>query len=174
MKALYSFTAGLLSCFFMIPGAYAWDITASGGATGQGQATVRLGVSQQWNQQWFDSSVGHLTGYWDLAYTYWASGKNSNDEHSISISPVLVYEFKTQGAIKPFIELGIGLAGFTGTRVGDKKLGSAFNFEDRIGVGLNIYDTHRVGLRAIHYSNAGLKKPNNGIESYSLYYSMQF
>ncbi|HEJ5409595.1 TPA: acyloxyacyl hydrolase [Pseudomonas aeruginosa] len=29
-----------------------------------------------------------------------------------------------------------------------------------------------VGVRAIHYSNAGLKQPNDGIESYSLFYKI--
>jgi lipid A 3-O-deacylase len=33
---------------------------------------------------------------------------------------------------------------------------------------------HRVGVRVIHYSNAGLSEPNEGIESYSLFYSMNF
>jgi lipid A 3-O-deacylase len=50
-------------------------------------------------------------------------------------------------------------------------LGSSFNFEDRIGAGVKIGDTQRVGIRAIHYPNAGIKEPNDGIESYALFYS---
>ncbi|MBA6129421.1 acyloxyacyl hydrolase, partial [Pseudomonas juntendi] len=44
---------------------------------------------------------------------------------------------------------------------------------DRIGAGLKIGETQKVGIRAIHYSNAGIKQPNDGIESYSLFYSYQ-
>ncbi len=73
---------------------------------------------------------------------------------------------------KPFIEAGIGVAAFSGTRVGDQNLGSSLNFEDRIGAGLKFANGQSVGVRAIHYSNAGLKQPNDGIESYSLFYKI--
>lgn len=75
-------------------------------------------------------------------------------------------------SIKPFIEAGIGVAAFSGTRVGDQNLGSSLNFEDRIGAGLKFANGQSVGVRAIHYSNAGLKQPNDGIESYSLFYKI--
>lgn len=70
------------------------------------------------------------------------------------------------------IEAGIGVAAFSGTRVGDQNLGSSLNFEDRIGAGLKFANGQSVGVRAIHYSNAGLKQPNDGIESYSLFYKI--
>ncbi|MCO3155870.1 acyloxyacyl hydrolase [Pseudomonas aeruginosa] len=63
-------------------------------------------------------------------------------------------------------------AAFSGTRVGDQNLGSSLNFEDRIGAGLKFANGQSVGVRAIHYSNAGLKQPNDGIESYSLFYKI--
>lgn len=53
-------------------------------------------------------------------------------------------------------------------------LWARFNFEDRLGAGLKIGETQKVGVRAIHYSNAGIKEPNDGIESFSLFYSRAF
>ncbi|HHW1784698.1 TPA: acyloxyacyl hydrolase, partial [Pseudomonas aeruginosa] len=38
--------------------------------------------------------------------------------------------------------------------------------------GLKFANGQSVGVRAIHYSNAGLKQPNDGIESYSLFYKI--
>ncbi|WP_258403297.1 acyloxyacyl hydrolase [Pseudomonas aeruginosa] len=58
------------------------------------------------------------------------------------------------------------------TRAGQDHLGSSLNFEDRIGAGLKFANGQSVGVRAIHYSNAGLKQPNDGIESYSLFYKI--
>lgn len=58
--------------------------------------------------------------------------------------------------------------------MGDQRLGSSVNFEDRIGFGLKLPAEQKIGVRAMHYSNAGLKQPNDGIESYSLYYSKGF
>lgn len=85
-----------------------------------------------------------------------------------------MYEFNTSRRFTPYVEFGIGAALFSKTRVGDHKLGSSFNFENRIGVGLKLPGDQRLGIRAMHYSNAGIKEPNVGIESYSLFYSKVF
>ncbi|MNC69393.1 Lipid A deacylase PagL precursor [compost metagenome] len=103
---------------------------------------------------------------------YWEGGEASG-AHSLSFSPVFVYEF-SGFTYTPFIEAGIGVAAFSKTDVGDQELGTSFNFEDRIGFGIKLPDEQRVGFRAIHYSNAGIKEPNDGIESYSLFYSKAF
>ncbi|CAG8863575.1 Lipid A deacylase PagL [Pseudomonas fluorescens] len=152
--------------------AQAAEVSAALGATSQGDLTYRIGLSSNWNNKWFESSTGHLGGYWDAAYTYWEGG-DASGAHSLSFSPVFVYEF-SGFTYTPYIEAGIGLAAFSKTEVGDQRLGSSFNFEDRIGLGLKLPGEQKVGLRAMHYSNAGIKQPNDGIESYSLFYSKAF
>lgn len=140
------------------------------GQTGQTSQTYRLGMKFDWDKSWLQSDVGRLTGYWDGAYTYWDGDKRSSN-NSLSFSPVFVYEFAGQN-VKPYIEAGIGVAVFSNTQIEDNKLGSAFNFEDRIGFGVRFNGGHEVGIRATHYSNAGIKEPNDGIESYALHYTM--
>ncbi|KHK61769.1 MULTISPECIES: acyloxyacyl hydrolase [Pseudomonas] len=153
-------------------GAQATEISGALGATSQGGLTARAGVGFDWDKSWLESSTGKLTGYWDLGYTYWEAGDEAGGRHSLSFAPVFVYEFG-QGYVKPFVEAGIGVAMFSGTTAGDQKFGSSFNFEDRLGAGLKLGDTQRVGIRVIHYSNAGIQEPNDGIESYFLFYSHQ-
>ena len=82
-----------------------------------------------------------------------------------------MYEFAGE-TVKPYIEAGIGMALFSKTEVEEQKLGTAFQFEDRIGVGLRFNGGHEVGIRATHYSNAGLSSTNDGVESYALHYTM--
>lgn len=154
-------------------GASAANLTAAAGATGQGGTTLRIGLEQAWGTRWFESDTGHFTGYWDAGYTWWESGRRASATHSLSFAPVLVYQFNGQ-RFQPFIELGIGVSLFSRSRVGDRTLGSALNFEDRIGVGIRLNRNHVVGLRAMHYSNAGLVNPNDGVESYAIYYSGRF
>ena len=146
------------------------SITGAVGATSQGGLTYRLGAEFAWDTSWFNSSTGRLTGYWDAGYTYWAAGDNGSSASSVSFAPVFVYEFSGD-TVKPYIEAGIGVAGFSSTHAGEQDLGSAFNFEDRIGVGFKFGGGQKLGLRAIHYSNAGIKEPNDGIESFSVFYS---
>ncbi|MBI6926337.1 MULTISPECIES: acyloxyacyl hydrolase [Pseudomonas] len=152
--------------------AQAAQVTGAVGVTSQGDMTYRAGLSFDWDKQWFETSVGHLTGYWDAGYTYWEGG-DASGAHSLSFSPVFTYEF-SGFTYTPYIEAGIGIAAFSKTRVGDQRLGSSFNFEDRIGLGVKLPSEQKVGIRAIHYSNAGIRQPNDGIESYSLFYSKGF
>ncbi|MDV7212381.1 acyloxyacyl hydrolase [Azotobacter beijerinckii] len=156
--------------------AHAVEVGAAGGVTSQGDMTYRLSLGLPWDQQWWKSDLGHATGYWDAGYTYWEGGSgddNYSGAHSLSLSPVFTYEFSGLG-VTPFLEFGVGVAFFSKTRVGEKQLGSSFNFEDRIGAGLRFAGGQKIGVRAIHYSNAGIKQPNDGIESFSAYYSHVF
>lgn len=146
------------------------EATAAIGATSQGGLTARAALAQEWDRSWAESDTGKITGYWDLGYTYWEAGEKAGARHSISFSPVFVYEF-AGSRFKPFLEIGVGVAMFSGTTTGDQTLGSSFNFEDRLGAGMKIDEMQKVGVRVIHYSNAGIKEPNDGIESYSVFYT---
>ena len=140
------------------------------GHTSDSTMTYRLGLQSDWDKSWLQSDVGRLTGYWSGAYTFW-DGDERASVSSLSFSPVFVYEFAGE-TVKPYIEAGVGLALFSNTEVEEQKLGTAFQFEDRIGFGLRFVGGHEVGVRATHYSNAGISGTNDGIESYALHYTM--
>lgn len=140
------------------------------GRTSDSTTTYRLGMQFDWDKRWLQSDVGSLTGYWSGAYTYW-EGDKAADNHSLSFAPVFVYEFAGD-RIKPYLEAGIGVALFAHTEVEDNKMGTAFQFEDRLGVGVRFAGGQEVGIRATHYSNAGINSTNDGIESYALHYTM--
>lgn len=150
--------------------AQAADVTFAVGQTSDSTMTYRLGLESAWDASWWQTSVGRLTGYWDAGYTYWDGDKTSSN-HSLSFAPVFVYEFAGD-SVKPYIEAGIGVAAFANTELENNDLGSSFQFEDRIGFGLRFAGGHEVGIRAIHYSNAGLSQPNDGVESFALHYRM--
>ena len=156
-----------------VPAAGDTRIAGAVGATGQGEMTWRASLSRDWDRRWWEGNTGYLSGYWDAAYTYWEGGDEAAGAHSLSFSPVLVYQFHGQ-RLQPFVEFGIGVALFSKTDVGNRSLGSSFNFEDRLGAGVILPSGSRLGVRAIHYSNAGIKQPNDGIESYALFYSRAF
>lgn len=145
--------------------------TLAGGVTGESSQTARIAIQKDFSRSWWQSTTGRLTGYWDLGYTHWFDDDRSNN-HSLSFSPVLVYEFAGQ-RFRPYVELGVGVALFADTRVEGNNLASAFQFEDRFGFGVR-YLNHEVGLRAIHYSNASIKQPNQGLESFALHYRFSF
>ena len=163
MAALAAFTLGQSMV------AHALDGSVSIGTTGQGSEVYRLGLQSDWDKSWFQTSTGRLTGYWDGGYTYWTANQHGSANHTLSFAPVFRYEFDA-GSVKPFVEAGIGVAAFSGLRVDDNKLGTSFNFEDRIGFGVRFAGNQEVSIRAIHYSNGGIREPNDGVQAYSLNY----
>jgi len=148
------------------------EVLLAPGVTSEGQNTASIALGLDWEQRWFERDAGHLTGYWSFAYTWWEAGDLSGDQQTVSVSPVFVYQFG--GRWKSFLEIGMGAAYFTDDRVGDKKLGSRLHFEDRFGAGIRFSDRDSLRVRVIHYSNAGLEDPNQGIESWSLVYARRF
>ena len=170
MKRLFCLAAIAAALAGQSAVAMADGVEFSVGHTGESTMTYRLGAQFDWDKSWWQTSVGRLTGYWSGAYTYWEGDKSASN-NSLSFSPVFVYEFAGQ-SVKPYVELGVGVAFFANTQVEDNHLGSVFQFEDRFGFGLRFAGGHEVGVRATHYSNAGMANPNDGTESYALHYTM--
>lgn len=153
---------------------FATDLSLALGHSADNTMTYRAAVQMPWQQSWFASDAGRLGGYWTAGYTYWES-KNAVNTHSLSVSPVLTWEFASADAqFQPFIEAGIGVAAFSRNKVENRQLGSCVNFEDRFGIGMHFSQSHTVGVQVLHYSNAGLGAHNAGIESYNIYYRFRF
>ena len=160
-----------IGCGMVATKASAAGLGFSIGHTSASSSTTRLGLVSEFKRAWWVSERGQLSGYWNAGYTYW-NGRKSADNHSLSISPVWRYSFN-QGLVRPYIEAGIGVALFHKTRIERRRLGSALQFEDRLGFGVQ-RGMHELGVQVVHYSNGGLKKPNAGIENYSVHYRLNY
>jgi lipid A 3-O-deacylase len=170
MNKLFSLAAFAALSMGSIGVVQAADVTFAIGQSGESTMVYRVGAQFDFDTlKAYDS--GRLTGYWDAGYTFW-EGDETASNHSLSFTPVFVYEFAGE-TVKPYVEAGIGLAVFSSTELEDNDLGSSFQFEDRLGFGLR-FAGQEVGLRALHYSNAGLKQPNDGAEAYTLHYRLSF
>ena len=122
----------------------------------------RLGVKKDFSSRWFESGTGYLSGFFELSYNRW---DDDNDEiNAVAFSPVFAYYFgKDTDFIRPYVAGGIGAALLDDYRIHNRNLSSHYQFEDRIGLGarMGIFD---VNFSYFHYSNAGLKSPNDGID----------
>ncbi len=90
-----------------------------------------------------------------------------DNNYALTLTPAFRYTWQTSGW-KPFFEAGIGASLFNDTHHGDKSLSTAFLFEDRLAFGWQAPSGLELGISAKHYSNAGIKEPNTGMEVYSL------
>jgi len=101
-----------------------------------------------------------IGGYWEASLNYWEKGSSTN--FGVALSPVFALYFNI-GEFHPYIEAGVGASYFTKTHIVQRDISSHWLFEDRVGTGFR-YKNFDFGIRYMHYSNAGIVKPNQGID----------
>lgn len=114
------------------------------------------------------------SGFWRGTFEYGAELQplflifQEETVYGFHFSPLLMrWNFQRPGShLVPFFELGGGML-FTQDKVPERS--SRFNFTPQTGVGLSFFSAGRNGvtfqLKYMHISNAGIKKPNPGINS---------
>lgn len=125
-----------------------WWSYNSGGEWGRLDANVEVGLAY-----WEAEEQRHPSSLWQLSATpmlrWWPS------------------DFF-------FTEIGVGATVVSRTRFAGRRLGQAFQFGSHIGLGTVIGDAHRIGIRASHYSNAGLGDRNQGLDVLGVTYTYRF
>jgi hypothetical protein len=71
------------------------------------------------------------------------------------------------------IDLGVGVSVFDKTVYGNKDISTHFQFADHFGITYSA-KSFAVGVRYVHASNAGIKKPNPGVDSLQATVSVGF
>jgi lipid A 3-O-deacylase len=100
--------------------------------------------------------------YYEPSLNYWV--QSDKEILAAAFSPVFGFQVNShRNHVKPYAEVGVGLSWISNTQIGGRNLSSSFQFEDRVGVGVRINQTMDFNIRLLHYSNAGLKKPNAGL-----------
>lgn len=132
----------------------------------------RVAPRWDWDVNWLQGWPIELTGYWEAGVGYWRSNKTESGQNGqlyiFSGSPILQIwvgevDLKRNAV---FFEIGVGPAYLSQSSLGKIDLGSHWHFEDKFGVGLNFDTENPVQLiyRYYHYSNAGFKEPNRGLD----------
>lgn len=178
LKQAAAVGAAALALACAAPMASAQQAGSSGGvglSWGAGDHYQRFSLGYEtpsfWNYD-FSDGWGRLDAVGEFAVGYWhADG---------SRSPGTMWQFSATPFLRWwandsfFVEVGIGANVFSRTRFADKTISTAFQFGDHIGVGYQINERSRLGLRFSHYSNASIKRPNPGLNILQLNYTHQF
>lgn len=120
----------------------------------------------------FGGSWGRLDLTPELGASYWTADGSRSPGNAWQFSAIPM--FRWWASERFYIEAGVGATVFTRTRFADKNIGSAFQFGDHIGVGFLLTPNNRIGLRYSHFSNAGIKRPNPGLDTVQVTYTYQF
>jgi hypothetical protein len=112
--------------------------------------------------------IGHwYRGNWELrAELFGGSQFSPASEWLVGLTPHLRYNFATGTRLIPFADFG---AGVTGTGIALPDLSTRFEFNEQGAVGAHWFLGNHFALtveaRGIHVSNAGIRQPNNGVNS---------
>ncbi len=157
----------LVACLMLVSGAAVAENRGYGVFLGYGQGSddtdiFRLGMQRAFPARWFQTDMGYLSGYFEMGVSHWK--KSGDDINGLSFAPVAAYYFRTfLPDVLLYLEGGIGAICIDDYHIGSRNLSTNFLFEDRIGVGLRIRSAD-ANLRFLHYSNASVRGPNDGLD----------
>jgi len=175
-------TVALLLATLALPAAQALDFTPDGSFATVGIAphqTVSVGTGLMWDWDWKAERQATLTVQTELIVAGWradAVGGGSQTLGQLALLPVLHMQLD-RGRSPWFLEFGIG-ASYTNKiyRTPNKVTSTRWNFYDMLGAGYSFGEGRRqeIGVRYVHLSNAGAKKPNPGEDFLQVRYATRF
>ncbi|HEX2544116.1 MAG TPA: acyloxyacyl hydrolase [Ramlibacter sp.] len=149
-----------------------------GGVGKDGAGLVGAGVLWDWDFQLMRRKA-ELTAHTELLVNQWrydALGGGHASLTQLVLLPTLRINF-SQGRSPWYLELGIGASWMNKSYVTpDKQFSTRWNFYDVLGVGYKFGadKRHEIGLRYVHISNGGVRKPNPGEDFLQLRYVQRF
>lgn len=159
--------------------------TLTYGASDSSNASVNLyraSLQWDWKKRWLPMGGWHLNGYWELGGSYWDNNtapalRTHDNLFELGATPVFRIEQDNISGFSPFFELAVGVHYLSETSVSTQRVfGSHFSFGDHLGGGVRLGDhgQYEIGYRYQHFSNAGIKEPNQGINFHEIRFEYHF
>src|SRR5437870_8523840 len=137
----------------------------------------RSGISMKWTEGQIGKSTWSMNISIEAAIGQWNTFTVTDENFKLTeyaLTPVLRLQQRFPARISFFIEAAIGLHLLSNDFLkGPRKFGSAFQFGDHAGIGILFGKDHRYELsyRIQHLSNAGITKPNEGMNFSEIYFA---
>jgi lipid A 3-O-deacylase len=172
--------AGLLIAFTTLAApSYAADSVSFELGSGNRTRLSRLGAQWSWERNWDISENTRLSGYWDFSLAQWR-GKRHQDEPgsrqqltAIGFVPIFRLEPKDKSGV--YFEIGTGPHLLSELYDNNRRqLSTRFQFGSVLGLGYVFSTKLDAAIRYQHYSNASIKKPNDGVNFFIVRLSYAF
>ena len=148
-------------------------------ASGNRTQMLRIATQWMWNDRWWQSNATHIGGYWDLSLAQWHGNTYTGnaDEHQnlISVGITPVFRFQNDSKTGFYSEAAIGLHLLSDSYNNNRRsLSGNLQFGDHIGIGYVFKNNLDISFKFQHFSNGGIKKPNDGVNFAILRVSQTF
>ena len=132
-------------------------------------------LAHQYYPTGLQSLLGDTRFYFETSVNLWQynHGDKTQSNVVLAMSPVLLFPAFSINNTPIYVEAGIGISLVDETYFAGKNISTHYQFEDRIGLVADFGETN-VALRIIHYSNAGFKDPNPGLNFLTLSVAKRF
>jgi hypothetical protein len=132
--------------------------------------------SDELNNAWLPEWLGAAKIFVEPSVNHIRDTRDDSTNLTIlGLSPVL--QWKIWHSSRPlFIEAGIGASFMDRVEAGGRNFSTSFQFEDMLRLSWQ-YDpasSSRLTAAYVHYSNAGISRPNDGISLFQLSWAMRF
>lgn len=159
-----------------------WQPDAAFTQLGEGSSTQSwsAGLQWDWDREWSLARSLVLRGRFEVALGRWRAEVRERDDGWAWITQVsAVPNLRLSDADRRgwYGELGVGPSLLLPIyRSRDRQFSTHFNFQSHLGVGYTWGERgeHDVSLRVEHYSNAGIRRPNPGVNLGSVRYAYRF
>ncbi|NEX61117.1 acyloxyacyl hydrolase [Noviherbaspirillum galbum] len=136
--------------------------------TGNRTQVVRVGSQWRWDQRWWESNGTHIGGYWDATLMVWHGSRYQNVPDAtqnlggIGITPV--FRLQRDSLKGPYAEAAIGAHLLSDIYDNNgRTFSTRFQFGDHLSVGYVFNNGVDLSLKAQHFSNGAIKRPNPGV-----------
>ena len=140
---------------------------------------ARISGQVDMQRRWFEGNGRHLAAYWDVSVAHWRTkdwhGVRGREKTFATVGVTPVFRYRNDSGLGWYAEGAIGLHYFSQAYYnGDKQLSTRFQFGDHLGAGYVFTNGWDVGVKFQHFSNGGVKKPNDGVNLFILRASRHF
>jgi lipid A 3-O-deacylase len=135
-----------------------------------------IGWAPWWSTQFENDRKLSLRGIASISEWY-AHGHDVNKTLvALGLYPVLRLDMEPMAGLVPYVEAAIGFNALSHTWIENRRLSTAFQFGEFVGVGFAFGDKRQFdfGARYQHISNADIKRPNDGLSYASLVFQYRF
>jgi lipid A 3-O-deacylase len=153
-------------------------VSVQAGIGKHGTADAGVGLVWDWNFERLRRKA-ELTAHTELMINSWHADAIGGGHQSLTqlvLLPTLRMQL-SRGASPWYIEVGVGASWLDQHfKTPDKDFSTRWNFYDVLGAGrtFGVQGRHELGVRWVHVSNAGIKKPNPGQDFLQLRYVARF
>lgn len=166
---------GVLLLSFFADAMAQWGVAVGSGKGVHNIIPVRASASWDFGPFWCPKPFWGLNTLWETSFSVWDGPRRHHlapgrvtDLQAFTTGPMFRWQrqqpFAASG-VSPYVELGIGLSWLSHTEIEGRILSIHFQFEDKIGMGIRFGQKQQydIALRAYHYSNCSIKRPNSGV-----------